>query len=701
MNSLESAIRMGDLGAVTAALRQDLLRNIENIPSALKEREIWLLWKVGKVSPKRQKFSKLPFSPVTLRQRKGKQGSKEDRASLGTFAAALKAIQSDDSYAGLGIATLPGAEIVALDADRCVHYEDGQPVITDAARNACADTYTELSPSGTGLRAFWFGETENCKNHLAGFELFSTTGFVTITGNRLCGREIRQLSPDHHDYLVSLAGKSAAENGRKSARSAGLSKSLLARQTEQLAATPERLADLEQALKFIPADDYNLWIDLGLALKTLGDAAKPIWHSWSATCSDYEEAEAEEKWQSFDPVDTGYRAIFAKAKKHGWSGGNANAAASALPADPVEIDLKNLPQRPPRIPFLIPLWLPQNTVTLFAAHGGTGKSFLSVRIALCVATGWHPFKSGERLPARRVLLYSAEDDSAVLQGRILRYLHALNIPATGLLGRLMVLDATASDNALYRADRDGGTTTRRYDWLARKVRDFGAELLIFDNASDAMDANENDRSAVRQLMSALRTAAPTVLLLSHLDAASTMARRGAGKGYSGSTAWHNSARSRWLLERHDECVTLTLEKSNYGPLGAVVTFGWDDERRVFDVVRCADAPPDAKTVERTLFTLLATVLGNGKRISPHQNARNNVYKSLCDQKGFPLGIQRHHVRDLVDGWIAKGLVEEGSYTGSNRRDVACLLLTERGHAFAKTLAEEETVAPMPYSGAPA
>lgn len=689
MTPLGKAIRMGDPRAVTTVLRPDLLRNHKNIPPALKEQKNWLLWKVGKVAWKRQKFGKLPFYPITGRARNGKQGSAEDLAGLGTFDDALAAFQSDESYAGLGIATLSDFNIVALDADNCISYQSGAPIISSTARTACADTYAELSPSGKGLRAFWFGEAGNLKNHHDGFELFSTTGFVTVTGNRLSGDEIKTLSPAHCKYLQELASSRTEGKNHKPTRADRPTKSDLARQTEQMDATPLRLAELEQALKFIPADDYHLWIEMGHALKTLGEKAKPLWHSWSATWAGYDETEAEEKWHSFKPVDTSYRAIFSQAKKRGWSSHIAKPGMPSVHPDPVEIDLGNLPRNPPHIPFLIPLWLPQDTVTLFAAHGGSGKSFISVRIALCLATGRHPFKPDECLPRKRVLLYSAEDNQAILQGRIRRYLDALQIVDTELQGWLTVLDASASDNALYRADRDGGSTTWRYNWLAGKLCDFGAELLIFDNASDAMDANENDRSAVRQLMSALRGVAPTVLLLAHLDAASAMARRGAGKGYSGSTAWHNSARSRWLLERREEGVTLALEKSNYGPIGASVSLGWSDEHRVFEVLHCIDTPPSAKAIGRQLFGLLAGVLNDGKRVSPHPNARNNVYKSICCLKGFPLGVQRSDIHELVDEWTAKGLIERGSYKGSNRQTVACLLLTEQGQSFLKKILNEQ------------
>ena len=78
----------------------------------------------------------------------------------------------------------------------------------------------------------------------------------------------------------------------------------------------------------------------------------------------------------------------------------------------------------------------------------------------------------------------------------------------------------------------------------------GAGLLIIDNASDAYDGPENDRRQVRTFIRELaglgRGNNAGVMLLAHID--KQAARFGSqGNSYSGSSAWHNSARSRLAL----------------------------------------------------------------------------------------------------------------------------------------------------------
>ena len=107
-------------------------------------------------------------------------------------------------------------------------------------------------------------------------------------------------------------------------------------------------------------------------------------------------------------------------------------------------------------------------------------------------------------------------------------------------------------------------------------------MVVVDNASDAFAGNENDRAEVRMFvrgmlgnMASINNQA--VLLLAHIDKA---AARGyaAGNNYSGSTAWHNSSRSRLALLSVDGGVSLSHEKSNLAAkLDAPLALAWTDE----------------------------------------------------------------------------------------------------------------------------
>ncbi|MDM7943385.1 MAG: AAA family ATPase [Hydrogenophaga sp.] len=352
---------------------------------------------------------------------------------------------------------------------------------------------------------------------------------------------------------------------------------------------------------------------------------------------------------------------------------------------PVALDWSRMPEDPPEIPFVIPGWMPDKVVTMFAAHGGTGKSYMSVYIALCLATGRHPFDPDQKIPRTRVVLYSAEDNLDVMHLRFARYMRKLKIARSDLEGWLHVLDATESDNVLFAGEEKvNGRTTERFKWLAKEVKRIDAKVLIFDNASDAIDANENDRAKVRQFMSHLKRLASAVLLLSHVDAASSMAEVGEAKGYSGSTGWHNSARSRWFMARvkdSDEIV-LTLPKVNYAKAGAEAVIKWNDGLKLFDVVTVRQGRARAEDHRDMLLNLLDQAIKQGRRVSPKQNSSNSVFNTLKSMEGMPAGLKSADVMKEVNRWLGEGFVKVDTYLMSNRNAGECLALTEKGHETA-------------------
>jgi hypothetical protein len=87
---------------------------------------------------------------------------------------------------------------------------------------------------------------------------------------------------------------------------------------------------IQTALKFIPADQYDIWIKVDMALKSLdwdrGDGTSigfELWDEWSATCREkYSLAMLEMKWPTFNVSFEGQHVtigtIFYLARQRGW-----------------------------------------------------------------------------------------------------------------------------------------------------------------------------------------------------------------------------------------------------------------------------------------------------------------------------------------------------------------------------------------------
>lgn len=87
---------------------------------------------------------------------------------------------------------------------------------------------------------------------------------------------------------------------------------------------------LRGALLSIPADDYDVWLRVGMALQGAAvredaemsmDEAYEWWLSWSGTSDKFDESGVEEKWQGLNARgETGLGTVFELAQQQGWNG---------------------------------------------------------------------------------------------------------------------------------------------------------------------------------------------------------------------------------------------------------------------------------------------------------------------------------------------------------------------------------------------
>lgn len=215
--------------------------------------------------------------------------------------------------------------------------------------------------------------------------------------------------------------------------------------------------------------------------------------------------------------------------------------------------------------FVASEWFPKRVVTLLGGHGGTGKSSFALMMAACIACGRDI--AGRDVRQGKVVFLSLEDEAQVVLYRLQCIVKQLGLDPAALQQNLAILDGTGCGmTALFmEGDRRADPfLTKHYDELLGASR--GADAVFVDNSSDAYMADENSRRHVRLFMASLAKMARerdcAVVLLAHID--KTAARFGAaGNSYSGSTAWHNSSRSRLALIDANDCLKVIHEKHNY------------------------------------------------------------------------------------------------------------------------------------------
>ena len=86
------------------------------------------------------------------------------------------------------------------------------------------------------------------------------------------------------------------------------------------------LHDLRSALCWIDADDRDLWVKIGHALKTLGRKGEGLFFEWSQKSDKFDAGAISKEWRGFQPTRTDYKVVFAEAQKNGWLNPLSNVA---------------------------------------------------------------------------------------------------------------------------------------------------------------------------------------------------------------------------------------------------------------------------------------------------------------------------------------------------------------------------------------
>src|SRR5215208_1942688 len=156
----------------------------EHVPAQLKQKDQWLCYR-GEWSKGKKKLNKVPKTS------KGTAASSTDKGTWTTFENAVGAVGTR-GLDGIGFAGLGRTRFTGIDIDHCVDPEMGEisPYAMKIVREL--DSYTEITPSGGGLR-IWVeadkvpGSWCSSSNEERELEVYSQGQFFTVTGWHLQG----------------------------------------------------------------------------------------------------------------------------------------------------------------------------------------------------------------------------------------------------------------------------------------------------------------------------------------------------------------------------------------------------------------------------------------------------------------------------------------------------------------------------------
>ncbi len=597
-----------------------LAPDLAGVPAELRAIPKWVTW----VAAQRQdgKVSKIPRQP----RRPDQGASTNTRAHWSTFEEAVRAFR-EHGHSGIGFVLTrddhDAQALFAIDLDHCVDPATG--AVSNYAQAIVDElgSYTEISPSGTGLRIFGFGTLPGpaVLNHAAGVEIYDGQAprYVTVTG-----RGSRPVRPVPAATLATLCER----YGTPSAAT-----------TRDGASPPElpdaaRCAALEaDARAALGGEIRHFWAE-----GTLGERFPSRSELLQAAFTDL----SIQDWAAADVYAAALHNRYVWQRYLDARQGNARRAEIALWADVQRAstfaaahvtvaraedfeDVSTAPNGGPRLAarlrrvadfgddeppvrqWIVDGHVPRREVTALSADGGTGKTLAAMQLQVAMGLGCEWFNLLPTVAGKSLGLY-LEDDMAEVHRRF----HAIatrQIAVPSELPDAHVLDREFEPDNLLMTFKDGiGRTTAFFRDLRALVLAERFDLVVLDPAANLFGGNENDRREVTQFITTLRVLAHeancAVLLLVHPSRSGILA----GTGDGGSTAWNNAVRSRLFLSRvksegiepNPNLRTLTRTKSNYAAVGEVVQLAWAEG--VFDalpsaVQLSADAADEALFLE--------------------------------------------------------------------------------------------------------
>lgn len=530
-------------------------------PAALRELKGWLVWRWVR-RPDRPKALKMPYY-VSGPVRKNTHGSAEDRALLVTFEEAKRVADQHD-FAGVGLALMPEFGITALDFDNCV--KDG--VIDPRVEQLTIGTYAELSPSGTGVRAFMRGESPDSKDSTPadnsfGFETFHGKGFVTFTGDvtdttRLTGDE-NTVAP-LTDAVKAFCATRFKRLERVRAECVGAGK-------PTFGMSPEQITDL---LNKLPDDlTYDEWRNVGMAVhhETEGDGFD-IWDEWSSRSPKYtSSAYGMERWVSFgrnaSAEYTTMGSVLLMIRESGGETGLEVASADEFEALPMPVGGRfnirshsDFASQVRSVSWIVKDFLPKATLGVLFGESGSGKTFASYDLCAAVCRGieWN----GKRVTKGRVLYVVAEGVAGFVN-RIKAYCHQQGITPADID---MDVISDLTPNLL----EPGQITDLIKDIKQREAYD----LIVMDTFAQVMPgANENSGEDVGKALAECkrihRHTGAMVLLVHHSG-------KDASKGARGWSGLRAAADVELEVLRSDELRSISVTKLKDGQDGTNIGF---------------------------------------------------------------------------------------------------------------------------------
>ena len=499
--------------------------DVAAIPLELRERDQWVTWKCVL---RKGKANKLPFNART-----GAAASTTDSSTWSSFAVAMAAFRADASLAGVGFVFSADDPFCGIDLDGCIR--DGQ--LTPEAQAIISEfsTYSEISPSGTGVKMFIRGNKAAipscCCKRVAGLkqiEVYDRARFFVVTSRTLpdvsARVESRQAQLDTLCRRLWPTPNTKAV-GRPADTSSG---AVVSDRVKRCSAYVSKLPDAisgsggHNATLRAACECFRFGLSEAEAWDVLSqfNSTKTGGEPWTDAELRHKLISAKEKVETEGEV--GVRVVQLVATVEPWKPTRKldetveqSVVSQSAGGSSAELEVVRLSDVNPTIQkYLWPGRIPSETVSLIGGQQGQTKNLFAYDMAARVTTGtpWPDAPNDDRRPPRSVILLEAEEH---LESSIVPRLLAANADLT----RVHFVKGMPTENTdrsrLISIQRDADTIER----LARRLGDV-ALVIISPITSYLGSVEQNNNEQVRNeiihpLKSLTESVRCAVVLLKH------------------------------------------------------------------------------------------------------------------------------------------------------------------------------------------
>jgi len=480
----------------------------------------WLCWRLEE---REGELTKMPYSPLT-----GKKGDSTDPQTWASFSTAVSA-RREHGYDGIGFVFTPEDDLCGVDLDKCLDSETGEIESWAWKIIEELDSYTEISPSGTGVHILVRGELPAGRNRKGRFEAYDRSRYFTVTGKHLAGtpRTIERRQEELGGVVRRVFGEESANGHRKPVAAAepvdnGLSDSEVIHKA-LAASNRERFSRLWNG----DTEEYGSHSEADLALCgmlafwTGGDAARidTLFRQSGLYRKKWDRKDYRNR--TITEVLSGKAEFYQAPKTVKLADGTERKVEDLQPE---EIGKLLSGVEPEEVSWLWPSWLALGKLALVDGDPGLGKSAMTLDLAARVSSG-KAFPDGAECEPAGVVLLSAEDG---LADTIRPRLDAAGADTSRILALATVPDENGHDRLL--------SIPEDLPLIQKGIRRVGARLVVVDPLMAFLSGETNShrdqdvRRALAPFAGLAERTGAAVLVIRHLNkaAANNPLYRGGG-----------------------------------------------------------------------------------------------------------------------------------------------------------------------------